>query len=316
MTQKNKIATVFGGTGFVGKQIVRSLAAQGVMVKIATRIPEKAALLKHCGGVGQIVPVVCNYLDPQSVAHAVAGSDYVVNCIGILYERGKKKSFNRIHVEFPALIAKSCAEAGVKRFVHLSALGCDITKSKYAKSKFEGEKAVFSAFPKSVILRPSIIFGPEDSFFNLFAELSRYLPFLPLIGGGKTKFQPVYVGDVAKAVMVCLTTEGHVQEGKVFQLGGTDVLTFKQLYQKMFSYTGRTRRLITLPYCVAKIEARFLSLLPRPLLTADQVETLKTDNIVAEGALCLRSLGIEPTSMDAILPSYLSAYKKGGCFAA
>lgn len=316
MTQKNKIVTVFGGTGFVGKQIVRSLAAQGMVVKIATRIPEKAALLKHCGSVGQIVPFACDYNNPKSIADAVAGADYVVNCIGVLFERGKKKTFKRIHVELAGTIAKASAAEGVKRLVHISALGCDIATSKYAKSKFEGEKAVFSAFPKAIVLRPSIIFGADDEFFNMFAELSRYLPFLPLIGGGKTRFQPVYVGDVAQAAIIALTTEGHAQEGKVFQLGGADVLNFRQLYQKMFDYTGRKRMLVSLPYAVAKVEARFLSLLPRPLLTVDQVETLKTDNVVIEGALCLQSLGIEPTSLDTVLPSYLSVYKKGGKFAA
>lgn len=314
MTQKNKIATVFGGTGFIGRQVVRAMAAQGFTVKIATRIPEKAALLKHCGTVGQVVPVACDYRKAETIARAVEGSDYVVNCIGILFERGKKKTFKQAHTAIPEMIAKACKDKGVKRFVHISALGCDVAASKYAKSKLEGEKAVQANFPRASILRPSVVFGAEDDFFNMFAELSRYLPFLPAIGGGKTKFQPVYVGDVARAVMVCLNAPGHEFEGRMFQLGGVDVLTFRDVYEKIFTYTGRRRKVLPLPFFLAKMQARFLSLLPRPLLTPDQVESLKVDNVVADGAFGLKVLGIEPVSLDAVLPEYLAVYRKGGRF--
>lgn len=311
MTQKNKIAVVFGGTGFVGKQIVRSLAAQGMIVKIATRVPEKAALLKHCGNVGQIVPVHCDYFSQESVDRCVRGADYVVNCIGILFERGKKKSFKRLHVQVPAMIASACSRADVKRFVHFSALGVDKGTSLYAKTKFEGEKTVFSVFPKAVILRPSIIFGSEDGFFNKFAELSRYLPFLPLIGGGKTRFQPVYVGDIAKAVLKCFDSSADVG-GKVFELGGDRVMNFRQIYQKIFDFTGRKKWTFYVPFALAKVQGIFLGMFPTPLLTADQVESLKTDSVVSEDSLGLKELGICPVDLDLILADYLPSYRFGG----
>jgi len=310
--QHNKIATVFGGTGFVGRQVVRELAALGYTVKIATRVPESAYFLKPCGAVGQIVPFACNYGDAGSIANAVRGADYVVNCIGILYERGKRSTFQRAHVDTPAMIAKACADEGVDAFVHISAMACDKGSSKYAKTKLEGEKAVMSNFPSAVILRPSVIFGENDNFFNMFAELARYVPVLPLIGGGKTKFQPVYVGDVADAVLKTLTDKSGHHGGKVYQLGGPDTVDFKQIYELLFAYTGRARKLISLPFKIAKIEAFFLGMLPNPLLTRDQVESLKTDNVADDGALSLKHLGIIPKSMDLILPTYLGRFKEGG----
>lgn len=312
MAHNQKIATIFGGTGFVGKQIVRELAARGITIKVATRIPESAYFLKPHGAVGQIVPFACDYSDAQSVANAVKGADYVVNCIGILYEKGKTSKFQRAHVDIPAMIAKVCADEGVDQLVHISALGCESGTSSYAKTKFEGEKAVMSNFPDATILRPSVIFGPDDNFFNMFAELSRYLPFLPLIGGGETKFQPVYVGDVADAAIKALMSYSPEYKGKIYELGGPDVVNFKEVYELLFKYTGRTRKLVALPFCVAKAEAVVLGLLPKPLLTRDQVESLKTDTIVSEGALDFESLGVTPTSMDLILPEYLSWYRVGG----
>lgn len=312
MAHNQKIATIFGGTGFVGKQIVRELAARGVTIKVATRFPESAYFLKPHGAVGQIVPFACDYSDVQSVANAVKGADYVVNCIGILYEKGKSSTFQRAHVDIPAMIAKVCADEGVDQFVHVSALGCDVGSSNYAKSKLEGEEAVLSNFPKASILRPSVIFGPDDNFFNMFAELSRYVPFLPLIGGGETKFQPVYVGDVADAAIKLLTSYSADYKGKLYELGGPDVVNFKEVYELLFKYTGRKRKLVNLPFCVAKAEAVILGMLPKPLLTRDQVESLKSDTIVSDGALNFESLGIVPTSMDLILPEYLSWYRVGG----
>lgn len=312
--QHNKIATVFGGTGFVGRQVVRELAQRGFIVKVATRIPESAYFLKPCGAVGQVVPFACNYNDASSITNAVKNADYVVNCIGILYERGKRSTFQRANVETPAMIAKACADEGVDAFVHISAMACDKGTSKYAKTKFEGEKAVISNCPSAVILRPSVIFGENDNFFNMFAELARYVPVLPLIGGGKTKFQPVYVADVADAVITGLTDKAGHHGGKVYQLGGPDIVDFKQVYRLLFKYTGRERKLVFLPYAIAKIEAFFLGMLPKPLLTSDQVESLKTDNIVDDGALSLKHLGITPKSMDLILPTYLDRFKEGGVF--
>ncbi len=312
MVHAGKIATVFGGTGFLGTQIVRELADRGITVKVATRVPERAYFLKPCGVVGQVVPFACDYSDPESVRNAVSGADYVVNCIGILFEKGKKSKFQRAHVDTPAMIAKACTDEKVPRFVHVSALACDKGTSKYAKTKREGETAVTNNFSKATILRPSVIFGEGDNFFNMFAELSRYLPFLPLIGGGKTKFQPVFVGDVADAAMKVLFSASDVYQGKTYQLGGPEVVDFKAVYEILFKHTGRKRKLVPLPFAIARIEATFLSLLPNPLLTPDQVESLKTDNIVDDSALSFREFDITPKSMDLILPKYLEHYRAGG----
>ncbi len=314
MPQRDKIATVFGGTGFVGRQVVRELAKCGVTIKVATRVPESAYFLKPCGVVGQVVPFQCNYDDAHSIREAVRGADYVVNCIGILYEKGKRSTFQRAHVDVPAIIAKACADENVKKFVHISALGCDSGTSKYAQTKYEGEKAVLSNFKRVAILRPSIIFGPDDNFFNMFAEIARFVPMLPLIGGGKTRFQPVYVGDIADVVLKIVFSQSAEHRGKVYQLGGPDVVTFKMLYEKIFKYTGRPRPMVPLPYWLAKFESFFLSLWPRPILTPDQVESLKTDSVVEEGALGMNIFGIKPKSMDLIVPGYLDRYKSGGRF--
>lgn len=309
MSQRKKMAVIFGGTGFVGRQIVRELADRGLTVKIATRYPESAYFLRPLGNVGQIVPVPCDYSDADHIAEVVRGCDYVVNCIGILYEKGKRSSFQKAHVDIPAYISQACADEGVAAFVHISALACDKGSSRYAKSKYDGEKAIFERFDAATILRPSIVFGEDDSFFNMFAEMSRYLPFLPLIGGGKTKFQPVFVGDVADAALRALIdTEGQYK-GKVYQLGGPDVQTFKELFETMFKHTKRPRRLVRLPFGVAKFETMFL---PKTVLTADQVESLKTDNIVDEDALTFKHFDIRPTSMDVVLPDYLTRYQPGG----
>ncbi len=315
MANRGKVATIFGGTGFLGKQIVSDLARSGVVVKVATRIPESVYSLKIYGDVGQIVPVQCNYSDASSIRAAVRGSDFVVNCIGILFEKGKRSKFQNAHVDIPAMIAKSCADEHIKRFVHISALGCDNATSKYGKSKFEGEAAVLSNFPAATILRPSVIFGENDNFFNMFAELARFTPFLPLIGGGKTKFQPVYVSDVSDVVVRALISNMDKYLGNIYELGGADIVTFKDIYEKLFEYTGRGRRLIYIPYWVAKIQAFFLGLLPSPILTPDQVESLKNDNIVSDGAQNMQSFGIAPKSMDLILPKYLKNYRAGGRFA-
>jgi NADH dehydrogenase len=307
-----KTATIFGGTGFIGRHIVSALAKRGLTVKVATRVPEHAYFLRPRGTPGQIVPLGCDYNDPSSIAAAAAGSDYVVNCIGVLFEK-RKRTFKKTHVEIAQEIAKACKKQGVQRLVHISALGADKGKSRYDRSKNEGEQAVRAAFPAATILRPGLVFGPEDSFFNMFAEMSRYLPALPLIGGDRTKFQPVYVGDVAEAAEITLLAPGA--EGKTYELGGPEILTFRQMFEKMFAVTGRRRCLVSVPFGIAKIDAVFLSLMPRPVLTPDQVETLKTDNVVSAGALTLETLGIQPEPLSLILPEYLAAYKAGGAFA-
>lgn len=317
MTLSTKIATVFGGTGFVGRQIVRELAKLGVRVKVATRVPERAYFLRPCGVVGQIVPFACSYHEPASIAEAVQGSDFVVNCVGILYEKGKKQTFKHAHVDLPANIASACAKAGVERLVHISALGLEDSTSRYAATKRDGEKAVLSNFPAATILRPSVIFGEDDDFFNKFAEMARYLPFLPLIGGGHTKFQPVYVGDVADAVMVALTwpvVGPDNPQGRIYELGGPEVLNFKEIYERLFQYTHRPRPLVEVPYGLAKMQAFFMGILPQPPLTRDQVESLKTDSVVTDKALTFENLGITPTALASVLPLYMETYRAGGRF--
>ena len=312
MTQKQKIATVFGGTGFVGRQVVRELAQRGITVKIATRIPEHAYFLKPCGNVGQIVPIACHYADEKSIAAAVKDADIVINCIGILFQKGRKQRFSKIHTELPATIAAAAKKAGAKRLIQISALSCDKGTSRYAKTKLAGEEAVFKAFKTATILRPSVIFGEDDSFFNMFAGLAIVFPALPLIGGGKTRFQPVFVGDVADAVMAAL--DKPETQGQIYELGGPEIVNFREIYELIFKYTGRKKALISLPFFWAKIEAGLLSLMPKPLLTPDQVESLKTDTVVAKDALTLSDLGVNPTTMEMILPRYLERYRAGGKF--
>lgn len=319
MNLKDKIVVVFGGTGFVGRQIVRLLARHGARIKVATRVPEHAYFLRTTGVVGQVVAVPCRYSDQQSIEDIMRGADAAINCVGILFERGKRRTFKNVHAELPGVLGAAAAKAGVKRFVQISALGIEHSFSRYAASKLAGEQALLQAFPKATILRPSVIFGEDDAFFNKFAELARYLPFLPLIGGGKTKFQPVYVGDVAEAALAALNLPalgvGNPQ-GKVYALGGPEVLTFKEIYQRIFAYTGRTKPLVSLPFAVAKLQAFFMNMLPNPLLTPDQVQSLKTDTTVQPGSLGLQDLGIQPTGLNSVLPRYLETYRSGGKFGA
>lgn len=316
MAQRYKTATVFGGTGFVGTQVVRELAKRGITVKVASRVPERAYFLRPCGVVGQVVPFACDY-SAEAIVRAAEGADYVVNCIGILFEK-KKNAFRRAHVEIPSAIAAVSARVGVSRLVHISALSADRGSSRYAQTKLEGEKAVLAAFPDATILRPSVIFGDGDGFFNMFARMASILPALPLIGGGHTKFQPVYVGDVADAVMAALElpVQGAVNpQARIYELGGPHVVNFRQIYQTLFHYTGQPRALVSLPYGLAKLQATFMGILPNPPLTRDHVESLKTDNIVAPNASNLADMGLTPASMEMILPLYLERYRPGGRFA-
>lgn len=316
MSYHYKVATIFGGTGFIGSQIVRELARRGYTIKVATRVPERAYFLRPNGVVGQIVPFYCDYSDEKSVQKAVQGADVVVNTIGILYEK-KHGSFKRAHIAIPEAIAKACKKESVKRFIHVSSLGV-YGHSRYGITKKQGEDAVMKAFPHATIFRPSIVFGPEDSFFNKFAEMARYLPCLPLIGGGKTKFQPVYVGDIADAAMAVIDAPDNGEAsacGRVYELGGPEIASFRDLYEMIFKYTHRKRALVPLPYFIAKIQAFFMGLLPAPPLTIDQVDSLKSDNIVTDGALTLEDLGIRATGMEQIVPYYLARFRAGGRFA-
>jgi NADH dehydrogenase len=314
MYSGHKTATIFGGTGFIGSQIVRSLAKAGFYIKVAARVPERAYDLKPCGHVGQIVPIACDYTQGDIDA-AIRGSQIVINCVGVKVQRGRN-TFRRLHQDLPGMIAQSCARHGVDRFVHISSLGIDGNRSKYCLSKMAGEDAIRAAFPRATILRPSVVFGPEDGFFNMFAEVARFVPVLPLIGGGKTKLQPVYAGDVADAVLAAVTLPDgpHGPCGQTYELGGPEVLDFRQIYEMMFAQTGRKRVLLPLPWALAKIKGAFLQFLPNPLLTPDQVETLKTDAIVTAGRPALADLGVAATPLHLILPSYLDKYRSGGRF--
>lgn len=321
---KTKVATVFGGSGFIGRQVVQKLAAAGYVVRIPTRDIDKAGILRTAGSVGQIVPMFCSLRRPEMIEAAVKGADVVINLIGILHEsmfkalfiwpvKMHRPKFHDVHHIAAENIAKAASAAGVLRLVQISAIGADASgTSCYARSKAAGEAAVREAFPAATILRPSIVFGPEDDFFNRFAGLTRVSPALPLIGGGMTKFQPVYVGDVADAVMAAITRADAM--GKTYELGGPRVASFKELLELMLSVTHRQRCLITLPFGIAKLKSYVLQFAPNPMLTPDQVELLRKDNIVAEGALKLTDLGITPTAMEAILPAYLERFIPGGTF--
>ncbi|WP_026872585.1 complex I NDUFA9 subunit family protein [Inquilinus limosus] len=307
-----KTVTIFGGTGFIGRYVAQLLAQRGWRIIVASRHPDRALPLKTAGAVGQVVPVFADIRDEGSVAAAVAGADAVVNLVGILFERGKQR-FDAIHAEAAGRVARAAAAAGAGRVVHISAIGASAdSPSAYARSKAAGEAAVRAAFPGAAILRPSIVFGPEDGFFNLFATLARTAPFLPLFGGGTTRFQPVYVRDVAAAVVACLEQDGAA--GQTYELGGPRVYTFRELMELTLKQTGRKKRLVSLSWGVASLEARLFSLLPKPLLTPDQVAQLKIDNVVAPGAKTLADLGISPTPAELILPSYLDRYRPGGRF--
>ncbi|HUA56390.1 MAG TPA: complex I NDUFA9 subunit family protein [Candidatus Sulfotelmatobacter sp.] len=308
-----QVVTVFGGSGFIGRTLIKRLAKTGAVIRVPVRNPERAKVLKPMGDVGQITPFRIDIRSDHEIAAAIAGSDAVVNLIGILYERGASR-FALAHAEAPARMAAAAHHAGVDRFVHVSAIGADPgSPSAYARSKAAGEAAVRAALPDAVILRPSIVFGPEDDFFNRFAALAQLLPALPLIGGGHTRFQPVYVGDVADAIMVALNDPGTA--GKTFELGGPRVYSFKALMELLLSEIQRRRLLVPLPFGLAALQALFLELLPVPPLTRDQVKLLAHDTVVGTGSLTLRDLGITPTAVEPILPTYLDRFRPGGRFA-
>ncbi len=314
----DRLITIIGGSGFVGRHIVRALARRGYRIRVACRRPDLAGHLQPLGNPGQIMMVQANVRYPASLAAACEGAFAVINLTGVLYSAGAQ-SFDAVHVFGAEASAKAARAAKARLFIQMSAIGADETSSaQYAQSKAEGEKRARAAFPGAIVIRPSIVFGPEDSFFNRFAEMSRFAPALPLIGGGETKFAPVFVGDVAEAI-ARLVDKGEA-DGRTYELGGPEILTFRQLMAFTLNTVGRARALVPVPWAIAKIQAAVLGLLPKPLLTADQVEMLKTDNVVSQEARrdrrTLEGLGITPAGIEGIVPSYLYRYRKAGQFTA
>jgi uncharacterized protein YbjT (DUF2867 family) len=315
------LVTVFGGSGFLGRHVVRALAQVGYRVRVAVRRPELAGFLQPFGRVGQIHAVQANLRYPASVEAAAREADVVINLVGILFERGKQR-FDTVQAIGAEAVALAAANFGA-RLIHVSAIGADEDAgAHYARSKAMGEKLVRAAVPAAVILRPSILFGPEDDFFNKFGAIARLSPALPLIGGGHTRFQPVFAGDVASAVVAAI--EGHAEDGATYELGGPEVRTFKQLMELVLAITERKRLLVPIPFALAKLQASLLQLMPNPLLstpllTPDQVELLRSDNAVSDAARregrTIEALGIAPVAMAAIVPSYLARFRKTGQFA-
>jgi len=302
--------TVFGGSGFLGRHVVRCLAAEGAIVRVAVRHPEDALFLKPMGDVGQIVPVYADVLDEGTIAAAVKGVDAVVNAVGLYVQRGRL-TFEAVHGQGAAAVARQASAAGVAQLVHVSGIGVSPTaESAYVRSRAHGETLVREAFPASIILRPGVLFGPEDAFFNTLAMLARLSPVLPLIGGGGVRLQPVYVGDVAHAAVAALANPKS--KGQTYELGGPAVYTYAELMRLLLREIGRRRLLVPLPFFAAEWKARVLELLPNPLLTRDQVLLLKHDNVVTAGAPGLRDLGIEPTAVEAVLPTYLNRFRPSG----
>ena len=314
----SKLVTIFGGSGFVGRYIARRMAKEGWRVRVAVRRPNEALFVKPYGVVGQVEPVLANIRDDASVAAVMRGADAVVNCVGILARDGKN-TFDAVQAEGAERVARIAAEQGISRMVHISAIGADAeSDSQYAQSKAEGEAGILKHMPDAVILRPSIVFGPEDEFFNRFAGMARLAPVLPLVGAG-TRFQPVYVDDVAKAAVMGVL--GQAQPG-TYELGGPDVATFRELMAEMLNVIQRRRLIVNTPFFIARImgwvfdAVKLLSggLIKGPL-TRDQVRNLAHDNIVSDGAKTFADLGITPTSMESVLPEYLWPYRDSGQYA-
>ena len=309
--------TVFGGSGFLGRYVVERLADRDVVVRVGVRDPEAAKHLKPLGQVAQVNPFACDIKDEASVRAAVEGADAVINLVGILAERGRQ-TFKALHVDAAAVIAQAAAEAGCQAMVQVSAIGASPRGlSEYSRSKAAGEAAVQEAFPSATIVRPSVIFGPEDGFFNLFGGLARIAPALPLYGGGKTRFQPVYVADVADAIVTALLDDAAA--GKTYELGGPRVYTFAELMELLLAEVRRDRMLVPLPFFAGDVLAtlmemppKIIKFLPTPPVTRDAMKSLREDNVVGDAALTLSDLGVSATAVEAILPTYVHRYRKGG----
>ena len=312
MQNNQKIIAIFGAGGFIGKHLIRDLTKLDYRIKIATRNPYLKGYLKPLGNPGQIELFKTNIFNEEEVKNVLRNCDLVINLVGILYETGKQK-FDHIHSRFPYLLSNLCNELGIKNLVHISALGVkEKHNSLYMQSKLKGEKNIQDTFKPSVILRPSVVFGPEDKFFNTFASLAQFSPVLPLVGGGKTKFAPIYVGDVARAIVKAL--ELNNSEPKIYELGGPENYSFKELMEILLREIKKKRFLIPIPFGFAKFQSYFLQMLPNPLLTPDQVELLKHHNIVSGNHPTLKDLGITGTPIQNILSKYIYRFREGGQF--
>jgi NADH dehydrogenase len=309
------LVTIYGGSGFLGRHVVRALAKRNYLIRVAVRRPDLAGHLQPLGRVGQIHAVQANLRHAPSVEAAARDAQVLINLVGLLFERGRQR-FGAVHAYGAEQVALAASAHGA-RLVHVSAIGADEhSRAAYARSKAEAERLVLAALPQAVIMRPSVIFGPEDDFFNRFAALARMSPVLPLIGGGATRFQPVFVGDVATAIANAV--DGNVQGGRIYELGGPEVKTFEQLMRYVLATIERKRLLVPVPFFAAKIKAALLQYMPKPPLTPDQVELLRVDNVVSEAAKAegrtLQGLGIQPEPFEAIVPSYLWRFRKTGQF--
>ncbi len=310
------LVTIYGGSGFLGRHVVRAIARTGARMRIAVRRPELAGHLQPLGGVGQIVPVQANVRFPDSLLAAAEDADAVVNLVGILFAAGKQ-TFKTVQDEGARHVAEAAKAAGARALVHVSAIGADPNSpSIYARTKAAGEAAVTETFPGAVIFRPSVVFGPEDEFFNRFAALARISPVLPLIGGGHTKFQPVFVGDVAQAIVAAL--EGRASQSAPYELGGPQTMTMREVMERVLAYSMRSRLLVPVPFWLAKLQGAFLQWLPKPPLTVDQVRLLQTDNVVSDAATkagrTLEGLSIEPVAVASVVPDYLEQFRPRGQF--
>ena len=311
------LVTVYGGSGFLGRHVVRALARRGYRIRVAVRRPELAGFLQPIGRVGQIHAVQANLRDPESVAAAAQDAEVLINLVGILYERGRQ-TFDAVQASGADAVAQAAKARGA-RLVHVSALGADeYAPSVYARTKAAGERLALATLPSATIFRPSIVFGPEDDFFNKFAGLARMSPVLPLVGGGHTRFQPVFAGDVANAIAAAV--DGQAKPGTIYELGGPEVKTFKELMEFVLHTIGRKRLLVPIPFALARFKASFLQYMPKPMLTPDQVELLRGDIVVSDAARSegrtFDSLGLDPVTIESVVPSYLWRFRKTGQFGA
>ena len=309
MQNNQKIIAIFGAGGFIGRHLMRHLTKLDYRIKVATRNVDNKGYLKPLGNPGQIELFKTNIFNEEDIKNVLKNCDLAINLVGILYETRRQK-FNHIHTQFPFMLSKLCNEFGIKNLVHVSALGVkEKHNSLYMQSKLGGEKAIQSNFKPSVILRPSVVFGPEDKFFNTFASLAQFSPFLPLVGGGKTKFAPIYVGDVAMAIVKAL--ELNNSEPKIYEIGGPENYSFKELMEILLAEIKKKRFLIPIPFGAAKFQSYFLQMMPNPLLTPDQVELLKHNNIVSGDYPTLKDLGVGGTQIQSILPKYIYRFRTG-----